>query len=118
MLKECRKALKIRTEDFDDDLCSLMKAGAQDLRTAGVVIPGTVNFKLVTTTSGQTTTSYWEDVSTLKDELVMRAIFMYTDWIFFKDAPNQETKHQIYELQKGQLMHASDYTDYESGGDC
>ena len=57
MLKECRQALRITTEAYDGELVSLMKAGAQDLRTAGVVIPGTVNFKLVTTTSGQTTVS-------------------------------------------------------------
>ena len=118
MLTECRKALRITTTAYDGELCSLMKAGAADLRTAGVVIPGTVNFKLVTTTSGQTTTSYWEDAGTLKDDLVMRAIFTYADWLFYKDAPNQEAKQKIYELQKVQLMHASAYTDYESGGDC
>ena len=45
----------------------------------------------------------------------MRAVFSYVDWMFFKNAPNVDKKKEIYELQKMQLMHAAEYTDY--GGD-
>lgn len=108
MLNECRTALKINgTTLYDADLCGLMRAGAQDLATAGVVIPGTVSF--TETTAGIT------DNSTLKDPLVMRAIFSYVDWQFFRNAQNADRRRENYELQKTQLMHASAYTDY--GGD-
>lgn len=108
MLKECRQALRITTNAYDGELCSLMDAGAMDLQIAGVQLPGTVSFQLVS--SG--TTSYYQDDSTLTDALVMRAIFTYADWLFFKDAPNQDAKREIYNLQKVQLMHATGYTDY------
>jgi len=117
MLKECRQALRITTEAYDGELVSLMKAGAQDLRTAGVVIPGTVNFKLVTTTSGQTTVSYWEDAGSLKDDLVTRAIFTYVR-MHFGSPDDYDRVKESYDTQKVTLMHASGYTDYESGGDC
>ena len=107
MLKECRKALRIKTEAFDDELCLLMRAGAADLKVAGVVIPGTVTFTETVTTAGTSIS----DHSTLKDPLVMRAIFTYA-WVkFYKD----ESLNQSYEDQKTSLMHANDYTDYESG---
>lgn len=116
MLTECRAALRINTTAYDGELCSLMKAGAADLRTAGVVIPGTVNFRQVTTTTGQTTTTYWEDAGTMKDDLVLRAILTYVRMLFGSpDDFNQ--MRESYETQKCQLMHATGYTNYESG-DC
>lgn len=110
MLKECRKALRIKTEAFDDELCLLMRAGAEDLKIAGVNIPGTVTFTATVTTAGESIS----DNSSLKDPLVMRAIFTYAHVLFYKD----ESLRESYETQKTQLMHANDYTDYESGGDC
>ena len=108
MLKECRIALKINGSTlYDADLCSLMKAAVQDLAAAGVVIPGTVSF--TETTAGIT------DNSRLNDPLVMRAIFSYVDWQFFRNAQNVDRRRENYELQKVQLMHASEYTCY--GGD-
>lgn len=108
MLNECRTALKINGSTlYDTDLCSLMKAGAQDLKTAGVLIPGTVSF--TETTAGIV------DNSSLKDPLVMRAIFLYVDWQFYRNAPNVDKRRENYELHKVELMHVSDYTDY--GGD-
>ena len=104
MLSECRKALKITTTDFDDDLCRHMNAAALDLKIAGVVLPGTVSFTV--------TTSGIIDGSTLTDDLCLQAIFSYVDWMFHKNAPNAEMREKIYNIQKGQLMHASDYTDY------
>ena len=109
MLKECRTALKIKTEEYDGDLCQLMKAAAKDLEVAGVVLPGTVAFTETTTTAGTTIT----DTSTLKDPLVQRAIFTYVRNQFFRDDWAKES----YGEQKVQLMHAGDYTDYEDGGD-
>ena len=110
MLKECRKALRISTEAYDDELCSLMKAGAADLKIAGVIIPGTVTFTETVTTAGTSIS----DNSTLKDQYVMRAIFTYVHAMFYKD----DGMMQRYEDQKTSLMHADEYTDYESGGDC
>ena len=108
MLNECRTALKISGATlYDSDLCGLMKAAVLDLKAAGVLVPGTVSF--TETTAGIT------DNSTLKDPLVMRAIFSYVDWQFFRNADNADRRRENYELQKCQLMHASDYTDY--GGD-
>ena len=108
MLNECRTALKINGSTlYDGDLCSLMKAAVLDLKASGVVIPGTVSF--TETTAGIT------DNSSLKDPLVMRAIFSYVDWQFFRTAGNVDKRRENYEIQKTQLMHASDYTDY--GGD-
>lgn len=104
MLSECKKALKITTTEYDGELCGLMDAAANDLKIAGVVLPGTVSFEM--TQSGIT------DRSTLTDNLCKRAIFSYVDWLFFRNAPNAEQKKEIYNIQKTQLMHASDYTDY------
>ena len=78
MLNECRKALRITTEAYDGELCSLMDAGARDLAIAGVTLPGTVSFTLVSTTVGTSTVTYYQDDSTLADALVARAIFTYT----------------------------------------
>lgn len=107
MLDECRKALRITATDYDGELCDLMDAAARDLAIAGVVLPGTVSFAV--TESGIT------DSSTLTDALCKRAIFSYVDWLFFRNSPNAEQKKEIYNIQKTQLMHASDYTDYDGG---
>lgn len=104
MLSECKKALKITATEYDGELCSLMDAAAHDLKIAGVVLPGTVSFEV--TQSGIT------DSSTLTDNLCRRAIFSYVDWMFFRNANNADQKKEIYNIQKTQLMHASDYTDY------
>ena len=44
MLKECRQALRITTDAYDGELCSLMQAAVRDLEIAGVVIPGVLSF--------------------------------------------------------------------------
>ena len=104
MLSECRKALRIVSTEYDGELCDLMDAAAHDLTIAGVVLPGTVSFEV--SQSGIT------DTSTLEDSLCKRAIFSYVDWLFFRNANNADQKKEIYNIQKTQLMHASDYTDY------
>ena len=111
MLKECRQALRITTEAYDGELCSLMDAGAKDLTIAGVRLPGTVAFQLVTSTVGTETTSYYKDDSTLKDALVMRAIFTYAR-MNFGSPSDYDRLREGYNVQKTQLMHATGYTDY------
>ena len=107
MLTECRLAMQITDTEYDPELCMLMKAGARDLEIAGVVLPGTVSF--AATNNGMA------DRSTLKDPLVMRAILTYAR-MHFESPPDYDKLAASYELQKTQLMHASDYTDYEGGG--
>lgn len=114
MLNECRKALRITTEAYDGELCSLMEAGAADLRTAGVRIPGSVAFNETVTTAG---TSTWNDTSSLNDRLVQRAIFTYVR-MMFGSPEDYDRVHDSYEAQKGTLMHAADYTGYDESGDC
>ena len=114
MLKECRLAMRISAEAYDGELCSLMDAGAKDLTAAGVVLPGTVSFELVSQTVGQETVTYWQDNSTLKDALCMRAIFTYAR-MHFGSPDDFDRLKESYNTQKVQLMHAQDYTDYESG---
>ena len=110
MLKECKQALRITTNAYDGELASLMKAGAADLKAAGVIIPGTVSFTTAVTTAGESVT----DNSRLTDELVRRAIFTYVRMHF--GSPNDyERLKESYNTQKVQLMHASDYTDYDGG---
>ena len=111
MLQECRQALRITTEAYDGELCLLMDAGAKDLEVAGVKLPGTVSFQLVSTTVGTVTTSYYQDDSTLKDALVMRAIFTYARMNFGSPDDFERVK-ESYDVQKTQLMHATGYTDY------
>jgi hypothetical protein len=111
MLNECRQALRITTEAYDGELCSLMDAGARDLTIAGVKLPGTVSFQLVTSTVGTVTTSYYQDDSTLTDALVMRAIFTYTR-MNFGSPEDFDRLREGYNAQKTQLMHATGYTDY------
>ena len=111
MLSECKKALRITAAAYDGELCSLMDAGAMDLQIAGVQLPGTVSFQLVS--SG--TTSYYQDDSTLTDALVMRAIFTYVR-AHFGSPDDYERLVEAYSTQKTQLMHATDYTDYDGGG--
>ena len=107
MLTECRKALRITTDAYDDELCSLMRAAVKDLEIAGVAIPGTVAFTLTVTTAGTTT----NDNSTLKDPLVTRAIFTYVR-LHFGSPDDYDRLKESYNTQKVQLMHADTYTNY------
>ena len=109
MLSECKKALKIVATDYDGELCDLMDAAAHDLTIAGVVLPGTVSFTM--------TNNGIVDSSTLTDNLCKRAIFSYVDWLFFRNASNEDRKREIYNIQKTQLMHATGYTDYGEDGE-
>ena len=103
MLNECKLALRVTAAAYEPELCSLMEAGALDLGTAGVVLPGTVAF--TATGAGM------QDDSTLTDALVMRAIFTYVRMHFGSPA-DYDKLAESYELQKALLMHATGYTDY------
>ena len=114
MLKECRTALRITTEAYDGEFCSLMDAGARDLKLAGVLLPGIVSFQPVT----EENATHYEDNSDIQDALVMRAIFTYVR-MHFGSPDDYERVRESYETQKTQLMHATGYTNYEEdGGDC
>ena len=107
MLNECKLALRITAAAYDGELCSLMDAGAKDLETAGVVLPGTVSF--AATNQGM------QDNSTLTDALCQRAIFTYVRMMF--GSPDDfERLREAYHAQKVQLMHAQGYTFY--GGEA
>lgn len=106
MLTECKLALRVTAEAYEPELCSLMDAAARDLTIAGVVLPGTVSF-------AQTEQGI-QDNSTLTDPLCMRAIFTYVRANFGSPADYDRLK-EAYGIQKVQLMHAADYTDYEGG---
>ena len=112
MLKEANKALLVTNVYYDSEIASLLMAGENDLQNAGVVLPGTVTF---TVASNDTVT----DMSTLTDELVMRAVITYAQ-MRFGNPPNYQQLADAYDLQKVQLMHAASYTDYgeeETGDD-
>ena len=109
MLNECKKALRITVDDFDSELGLLMMAGADDLKIAGVILPGEVDFGIDAET-GEVT-----DNCSLDDALVMRAIFTYVS-MRFGNPPNYDKLAAAYETQKVQLMHATGYTEF--GGGC
>lgn len=103
MLNECRLAMQITDTDYDPELCMLMDAGARDLQLAGIVLPGTVSF--------EATNAGMRDDSTMKDPLVLRAIFTYVR-MNFESPADYDRLAASYSLQREQLMHATGYTDY------
>ena len=111
MLKEAKKALRVTIDNFDTEIASLLMAGANDLAIAGVQLPGTVSFTIGTNDAVT-------DVSTLTDDLAMRAVITYAA-MRFGNPPNYQQLADAYDTQKVQLMHADGYTDYgsEDGGD-
>ena len=120
MLNECRLALRITTDAYDGELCSLMKAAAKDLEIAGVTLPGTVAFSLVSTTAGPgtaaVTETHWQDDSDMEDALCMRAILTYVR-MYFGSPNDYDRLRESYNIQKTQLMHAARYTEYGEDGD-
>lgn len=106
MLKEAKLALRVTHTIYDAEIANLLMAGANDLQIAGVVLPGTVTF----TVSNDKIT----DTSTLTDPLAMRAIITYAA-MRFGNPPNYDKLREAYDTQKGQLMHATGYTDWLNG---
>ena len=108
MLKEAKLALRVTHTIYDAEIANLLMAGANDLQIAGVVLPGTVTF----TVNNDVIT----DTSTLTDPLAMRAIITYAA-MRFGNPPNYDKLREAYDTQKGQLMHATGYTDWLNGED-
>lgn len=108
MLSEAKKAMRITGDAYDGEIASLLDAGAHDLSIGGVVLPGTVSFS---NDNGVIT-----DNSTLTDALVMRAIITYAMANRYGE-PNADRLNDSYQNQKCQLMHASDYTDFDGSDD-
>lgn len=103
MLNEAKLAMRISTDAYDGEIAGLLDAGARDLEIAGVVLPGTVSFEM--------TNEGIQDNSTLTDALCQRAIITYAR-IHFGSPDDYERLREAYSVQKVQLMHAGDYTDY------
>ena len=107
MLKEAKKALRVTASYYDSEIAHLLMSGANDLKIAGVELPGTVAFTIGTNDAVT-------DTSTLTDPLVMRAIITYAA-MRFGNPPNYDKLADAYDTQKVQLMHAGRYTDYGEG---
>lgn len=109
MLNEAKLAMRITTDAYDGEIAGLLDAGARDLEIAGVRLPGTVSFAV--------TENGIQDNSTLTDALCMRALFTYAR-MNFGSPEDYDRLREAYAVQKVQLMHAGDYTDYgEDEGD-
>ena len=107
MLKEAKKALRVTASYYDSEIAHLLMSGANDLKIAGVELPGAVSFTIGTN-------DVVTDTSTLTDPLVMRAIITYAA-MRFGNPPNYDKLADAYDVQKVQLMHAGRYTDYGEG---
>lgn len=108
LLKKTKDAMGIKTSACDGEIAGLIDAGAHDLIAAGVRFTGTVSFEA--TQSGIT------DNSTLTDNLVIRAIITYVRMLF-RSPDDFDRLRAAYREQKGMLMHASAYTDYDGSDD-
>jgi len=102
MLKEAKRALRVTSAVYDAEIASLLMAGASDLQTAGVILPGAVSFTLGTNDAVT-------DTSTLTDPLAMRAVITYAA-ARFGNPPNYDKLKEAYDEQKVQLMHADRFT--------
>lgn len=109
MLKEAKLALRVTVTKYDEEIMDLLMAGAKDLEIAGVNLHGRVSYAV-----GENGVN---DLSSIKDPLVKRAILTYAAK-GFGNPPNYDKLAESYETQKTQLMHASGYTEYGDGGDC
>lgn len=106
MLTETRLALGLSTEMYDAELASLLMAGANDLKIAGVTLGGDVTFSI----SNGTIT----DNCTVTDALIIRALITYAR-VHFKSPPDYVQLKESYDEQKTQLMHSTGYTDWGDG---
>ena len=93
MLSLIKKALRITTNAFDDELQSLITAGLLDL---GI---GDINSSALVEESA--------------DALVTQAVTTYVK-ARFGDPDNAEKLHESYVEQKSQLITSSDYTTWRN----
>lgn len=102
ILSKVKLALRVTTEDFDSEIIDLINSCIKDLGIGGVEIPY------------ETETVNDEEVSILKDELVINAIKTYCK-IHFGDVNGAEMTDRLkssYDEQKAQLSMATGYTDW------
>lgn len=92
MLQETRKALRIVSTAFDDEILELINAGVKDIELVGAVFD-------VTQTTG--------DVI-ITDPLAKRAVITYVK-CNFGSPDNYEQLKSSYDEQKAQLRANSDY---------
>ena len=87
MLEKARKALRLTTHAYDEELADLIQAANLDLGIAGVVLPDE------------------------PDELIQRAILTYVRMHFGKP-DDYDRMAASYDAQKGALQIASGYTNW------
>lgn len=86
MLANCKTAMRITTDAFDDEITSYINAAELDLGIAGVI---------------------YEAV----DDLVQKAIITYVR-MSFGNPPNYDKLKAAYDEQKAQLQVATGYTEW------
>ena len=86
MLTNCKTAMRITTDAFDDEISTYINAAELDLGIAGVV---------------------YEAV----DDLVQKAIITYVR-MSFGNPPNYDRLKAAYDEQKAQLQTATGYTEW------
>ena len=87
MLAKAKKALRLTTDAYDDELVDLIEAAKLDLGIAGVTLPGGL------------------------DELTQRAILTYVR-VHFGSPEDYDRLKASYDEQKAQLQTATGYTDW------
>ena len=86
MLADCKTAMRITTDAFDDEIATYIKAAELDLGIAGVTYDAA-------------------------DELVLKAIITYVR-MSFGNPPNYDRLKAAYDEQKAQLQVATGYTNW------
>lgn len=95
VLKIIKQSLRIMRSEYDPEINMLINAGIKDLQASGV--------KIKTETIAEE-----EDIT---DELILAALVAYVK-LHFGDSDNFESKRELYEMQKRQLMYTSGYTEW------
>lgn len=88
-LAKIKLALRITTDDFDSEICSLIAAALQDLGIAGV-----------------------NEYVSLKDPLVLLAVTTFVK-MHFGEPDEYERLKKSYDEQKAQMSMSSNYTTWE-----
>ena len=104
MLKEVKLALRLTESAYDAEVASVLMAGANDLKIAGVDLGGVISFSV--------TNDQVVDNCTVTDALVTRALITYARLHFFMSPKEYTQLKESYDEQKIQLMHATGYTDF------
>ena len=92
ILAKVRKALRLTTEEFDDELLDIINAALKDLGIAGITEQSTTN------------------------ELIIRAIITYAKFHFgdVDQLGDFDRLKQSYDEQKAQLSMATGYTNWNA----